>query len=165
AAAAPGTSTRQQALEAARHDYGTPATVRTPRPTSAGTKVALGATGNRAPNPPSTPFTAPVLSREQKILALRQMDEGEVRNCTRCRLCESRTNTVFGEGDPDARIFFIGEGPGENEDQQGRPFIGRAGQKLNEMIQAMGLSREKVFIANIVKCRPPKNRAPVPDET
>src|SRR5690606_35402848 len=156
----------EPALEAARHDYGTPTAVQaTEAPIPAGRGAALGPTGNRVPSPPSTPFSAPVLSREQKIAALREMDDGEVRNCTRCRLCESRTNTVFGEGDPDAQIFFVGEGPGENEDLQGRPFIGRAGQKLNEMIQAMGLSREKVFIANIVKCRPPKNRAPVPDET
>lgn len=92
------------------------------------------------------------------------MDEQEVRICTKCRLCETRTRTVFGEGDPDAKIFFIGEGPGENEDRQGRPFVGRAGELLNKMIVAMGLQREQVFIANIVKCRPPENRVPAPDE-
>jgi DNA polymerase len=95
---------------------------------------------------------------------LQQLDAGEVKGCTRCRLCETRTHTVFGEGDPDSRIFFIGEGPGENEDLQGRPFVGRAGDLLNRMIAAMGLKREQVFIANIVKCRPPQNRAPAPDE-
>jgi DNA polymerase len=72
---------------------------------------------------------------------------------------------VFGEGDADAPIFFIGEGPGENEDLQGRPFVGRAGELLNKWIAAMGLKREQVFIANIVKCRPPGNREPAPDET
>ncbi|MGH7215226.1 MAG: uracil-DNA glycosylase, partial [Tepidisphaeraceae bacterium] len=92
------------------------------------------------------------------------LDANEVKGCTRCRLCETRTNTVFGEGDPDARIFFIGEGPGETEDQTGRPFVGRAGELLTKMIKAMGLAREQVFIANIVKCRPPGNREPAPDE-
>jgi uracil-DNA glycosylase family 4 len=71
---------------------------------------------------------------------------------------------VFGEGDVDAKIFFVGEGPGENEDLTGRPFVGRAGQLLDKMIGAMGISRSQVFIANIVKCRPPNNRVPAPDE-
>jgi DNA polymerase len=79
-------------------------------------------------------------------------------------LCETRTNTVFGEGDADAKIFFIGEGPGENEDLTGRPFVGRAGNLLEKMILAMGLERKQVFIGNIVKCRPPQNRVPAPDE-
>src|SRR5205085_6768049 len=88
----------------------------------------------------------------------------EVRGCTKCRLCEHRTKTVFGEGDADAQIFFIGEGPGENEDLTGRPFVGRAGELLNKMIAGMGLRREQVYIGNIVKCRPPNNRVPIPDE-
>lgn len=92
------------------------------------------------------------------------MDKGEVRGCTRCRLSQTRTQTVFGEGDPSARIFFIGEGPGENEDLTGRPFVGRAGQLLDRMIGGMGLTRQQVFIANIVKCRPPQNRVPEPVE-
>jgi DNA polymerase len=108
--------------------------------------------------------TAPNLSREEKIARLSAMDQIEVRPCTRCRLCQTRTQTVFGEGDPEAAIFFIGEGPGENEDLQGRPFVGRAGELLNKMIAGMGLKREQVFIANIVKCRPPGNRTPGPDE-
>ena len=110
------------------------------------------------------PFTAPVLPGEKKKIALAAMDANEVKGCTRCRLHETRTNTVFGEGSPDAKIFFIGEGPGENEDLTGRPFVGRAGQLLDKMIGGMGLSREHVFIANIVKCRPPGNRVPLPDE-
>jgi uracil-DNA glycosylase len=115
--------------------------------------------------PPSVPsFDAPLLPREQKIVRLQQMDTGEVKVCTRCRLHATRTNTVFGEGDPDAPIFFIGEGPGENEDLQGRPFVGRAGQLLDRMIAGMGLKREQVYIANIVKCRPPNNRVPGTDE-
>jgi uracil-DNA glycosylase family 4 len=116
------------------------------------------------PPPTVAPFTVEVLPRDQKILRLSEMDENEVKGCTRCRLCEQRTNTVFGEGDPDAKICFIGEGPGENEDRQGRPFVGRAGDLLNQMIAGMGLKREQVFIMNIVKCRPPGNREPAPDE-
>jgi DNA polymerase len=110
------------------------------------------------------PFSSPVLSTDEKRVQLRAMDENEVRGCRKCRLCETRTQTVFGEGDVDAKIFFIGEGPGENEDITGRPFVGKAGQLLDKMIAAMGLSREQVFIANIVKCRPPNNRVPAPDE-
>jgi len=110
------------------------------------------------------PFTSPILSVEEKRLRLHEIDEREVRGCTKCRLCESRTHTVFGEGDAGATIFFIGEGPGETEDRTGRPFVGRAGELLDRMISAMGLKREQVFIANIVKCRPPGNREPAPDE-
>jgi DNA polymerase len=114
---------------------------------------------------PTEPFTAPVLDAAEKRLRLKTLDETQVKGCPKCRLCETRTQTVFGEGDPDARILFIGEGPGENEDLQGRPFVGKAGQLLDKMIIAMGLSRDKVFITNIVKCRPPNNREPAPDET
>jgi len=110
------------------------------------------------------PFTAPVLSTDEKRARLVAMNEKEVSHCTRCRLCETRTKTVFGEGDIDAKILFIGEGPGENEDLTGRPFVGRAGEMLNKWIAAMGLKREQVYIANIVKCRPPGNRVPAPDE-
>lgn len=102
--------------------------------------------------------------RPAKLRILRDLAEQEVRTCTKCGLCESRTQTVFGEGDPDAPILFIGEGPGQREDEQGRPFVGRAGEFLNKMITAMGLRREMVYIANIVKCRPPENRTPTPDE-
>lgn len=114
--------------------------------------------------PTDQPFEAPPLPREQKRIALAQLDANEVKGCTRCRLHQTRTNTAFGEGDPDAPIFFIGEGPGENEDLQGRPFVGKAGQLLDKMINAMGLKRGQVYIANIVKCRPPNNRVPAPDE-
>jgi DNA polymerase len=114
--------------------------------------------------PTEAAFSAPLLSTEEKRARLAAMDEKEVRGCPKCRLCQTRTHTVFGEGDVDAKIFFIGEGPGENEDLTGRPFVGRAGQLLDKMIVAMGLQREQVFIANIVKCRPPGNRVPAPDE-
>jgi DNA polymerase len=116
------------------------------------------------PPPSVTPFEAPELSGDEKRKRLIAMDSNEVRGCRKCRLCEKRTNTVFGEGDPDAKIFFIGEGPGQTEDETGRPFVGRAGELLDKMINAMGLRREQVFIANIVKCRPPGNREPAPDE-
>ncbi len=88
----------------------------------------------------------------------------EVAACTRCGLCTTRKNTVFGAGDPHADWLLIGEGPGQQEDEQGLPFVGVAGQLLTEMIRAMGLSREQVFITNIVKCRPPNNRDPHVDE-
>ena len=110
------------------------------------------------------PFSAPLLSTDEKRKRLLALNENEVRGCTKCRLHETRTHTVFGEGDPDAKIFFIGEGPGETEDNTGRPFVGRAGELLNKMIGGMGLKREQVMIANIVKCRPPNNRVPAPDE-
>lgn len=84
--------------------------------------------------------------------------------CTRCPLCKTRTHIVFGEGDARARLVFVGEGPGFEEDQSGRPFVGPAGQLLTKIIAAMNLSREAVYIANIVKCRPPNNRNPEPDE-
>jgi len=88
----------------------------------------------------------------------------EMGDCQRCKLCSGRTNIVFGSGAPDAALMFVGEGPGEDEDRQGLPFVGKAGQLLTRMIVAMGLSRERVYIANIVKCRPPNNRNPQPDE-
>jgi uracil-DNA glycosylase len=85
-------------------------------------------------------------------------------DCRRCRLCQGRTQVVFGVGDPKAKVVFVGEGPGADEDRIGEPFVGRAGQLLNEMLPSIGLRREDVYIANIVKCRPPGNRDPQPDE-
>ena len=84
--------------------------------------------------------------------------------CRACVLCQGRTNAVPGEGNPDADIMFIGEGPGFYEDQQGRPFVGASGKFLDELLAGIGLDRRKVFIANVVKCRPPNNRDPQPDE-
>lgn len=81
--------------------------------------------------------------------------------CRRCGLCETRTNVVFGVGKPDAEVLFIGEGPGEQEDLQGEPFVGRAGKLLDDMLELIDLDRSKVYIANMVKCRPPKNRDPL----
>lgn len=88
----------------------------------------------------------------------------EVSKCKACRLCESCTNTVFGAGNPNTELMFIGEGPGEEEDRQGLPFVGRAGELLTKMIAAMQFDRKDVYIANIVKCRPPNNRTPFDDE-
>jgi DNA polymerase len=117
-----------------------------------------------------TPFTSDELSPEAKAARLAEMDEQYVRGCLKCSLSATRRSTVFGEGDPDAKLMFIGEGPGFNEDQTGRPFVGRAGQKLDEMIVAMGSSRDQVFICNVVKCRAyipgpgAKDRPPLPEE-
>ena len=105
-------------------------------------------------------FSDPPLPRAERMERLRVLDETEVTGCTKCPLHEGRTRTVFGEGDPEARLMFIGEGPGENEDLSGRPFVGRAGGLLDKMIVGMGLKREQVYIANVVKCRPPNNRVP-----
>jgi DNA polymerase len=88
----------------------------------------------------------------------------EVEACTRCPLHETRTRSVFGAGDADAQLMFVGEAPGAEEDRQGLPFVGRAGQLLNELLEGIGLSREHVFIANVLKSRPPGNRDPQPDE-
>jgi DNA polymerase len=100
---------------------------------------------------------------ENKLAALKVIQE-EIGECTRCALHQGRHTIVFADGDPNARLMFVGEGPGADEDAQGLPFVGRAGQLLNNMISAMGLKREEVYIANIVKCRPPGNRTPEPDE-
>ncbi|HKM90631.1 MAG TPA: uracil-DNA glycosylase [Candidatus Acidoferrales bacterium] len=88
----------------------------------------------------------------------------DIGDCKRCRLCEARNKIVFGDGDANAELVFIGEGPGHDEDVQGLPFVGRAGKLLTQMIEAMGLRREEVYICNIVKCRPPGNRQPERDE-
>ena len=84
--------------------------------------------------------------------------------CEKCRLCEQRKNIVLGEGNPNAQLMFIGEGPGQEEDKQGRPFVGRSGELLTRMIHAIGMERSEVYICNVVKCRPPQNRNPEPDE-
>ena len=88
----------------------------------------------------------------------------EVRACTNCRLHETRTKAVPGEGDPETEVVFVGEGPGFNEDRQGRPFVGRAGDLLVKLLASIGWRREDVFVTNVVKCRPPENRDPQPDE-
>lgn len=105
----------------------------------------------------------PVLPPQDRLAALEAVRE-LIGDCQRCRLGKGRNKLVFADGDPNAQLMFVGEGPGADEDAQGLPFVGRAGQLLNNMITAMGLKREQVYIANIVKCRPPQNRKPEPDE-
>lgn len=100
---------------------------------------------------------------DSPVMSLPEIRE-ELGDCRRCKLCEERNSIVFGEGNPDARLVFVGEGPGRDEDAQGRPFVGRAGQLLTKIIKAMKLEREDVYICNVVKCRPPGNRNPEPDE-
>jgi uracil-DNA glycosylase len=103
------------------------------------------------------------VTRAERQAAL-EVIAGEVRACTRCRLHETRTQAVPGEGDPSTEVVFVGEGPGFNEDRQGRPFVGRAGDLLVRLLGSIGWRREDVFITNVVKCRPPDNRDPEPDE-
>jgi uracil-DNA glycosylase family 4 len=106
--------------------------------------------------------------RDQQASGISSMDMGglkkAVAGCERCSLCATRTNTVFGVGDPKARIVFVGEAPGRDEDLQGVPFVGRSGKLLDKIISAIGFTREDVFIANILKCRPPNNRDPQENE-
>lgn len=103
-------------------------------------------------------------SNSDKAEALKAL-RAEIGDCRRCKLSEGRTNLVFGEGNPEAVLMFIGEGPGREEDAQGRPFVGEAGGLLTKLINRMGFKREDVYIGNIVKCRPHMNRDPEPDET
>ena len=104
----------------------------------------------------------PESATQHRTLAQVRADLGE---CTRCRLCEGRTQIVFGDGNPQAALMFIGEGPGESEDLRGLPFVGRAGELLTQMIEkGLGIPRSEVYICNIVKCRPPANRTPLSDE-
>ncbi|MFQ5655085.1 MAG: uracil-DNA glycosylase family protein [Planctomycetota bacterium] len=111
----------------------------------------------RDPSPPGPEQRAANAGRLEEIAA-------EVASCTSCALCRSRTQTVFGVGDPVARLLFVGEAPGRDEDLQGEPFVGRAGQLLDRIIAALGLRREEVYIANVLKCRPPGNREPTAEE-
>lgn len=141
---------------------------RAPRPSAATTreplpafslpeKVAFASAIPAAPPPPPPPAAA--APRPLHVL------EDEVRGCTKCGLAATRTNTVFARGNPTAKLCFIGEAPGADEDAQGIPFVGRAGQLLDKMIKAMGLDPEKdVYVINIIKCRPPGNRRPEPEE-
>jgi DNA polymerase len=112
---------------------------------------------------PAPPEIGAAVAAADRAAAL-QIIRDEIGDCTRCALHKGRNKLVFADGDPNARLMFVGEGPGADEDAQGLPFVGKAGQLLNNMIAAMGLKREQVYIANVVKCRPPANRTPEPDE-
>jgi DNA polymerase len=117
--------------------------------------------------PPRGASTLPDLLVEPAIRGASTLDQlrEALGDCRRCKLCEARTNIVYGVGNPSARLLFVGEGPGEDEDRQGEPFVGKAGALLTDIItKGMGLRRADVYIANVVKCRPPNNRNPQPDE-
>jgi uracil-DNA glycosylase len=130
--------------------------------------AAIPAEGNAPPAPPPAMPSQPGrqiipltdAAAADRLVAIR----AEIGDCTRCKLHSGRTNLVFGVGNPEATLMFIGEGPGADEDEQGEPFVGRAGQLLTQIIKAMGFAREEVYITNVVKCRPPGNRNPEPDE-
>lgn len=123
-----------------------------------GLPIVLPERRNRAITP------QPNADTEDKAQRLRRLDEERVKTCTNCELAQTRTQTVFGQGCASARLVFVGEAPGFEEDRRGETFVGRAGQLLTKMILAMGLSREEVFICNVLKCRPPGNRDPLADE-
>jgi uracil-DNA glycosylase family 4 len=112
----------------------------------------------------SQPLVFAELTPEQKAASLAALDVEHAARCPHCSPQRGQLKMVFGDGDPSAELMFVGEGPGEEEDRQGKPFVGRAGQLLNQQIAAMGLKREQVYIANVVKCRPPNNRVPTPEE-
>ena len=120
----------------------------------------MAATPN-VPEVPAVPVRGIALTPVEALAAIR----ADIGDCTRCKLhTQGRTQVVFGAGNPSAQLMFVGEAPGADEDLQGVPFIGRAGQLLTKIIEAIGLTREDVYIANVIKCRPPQNRNPEPDE-
>jgi DNA polymerase len=136
---------------------------------------APGAAPSTAPSPKSAAAAAPAIIAPASLPSLfesidRIVDDTlprireDIGDCTRCKLHKGRTNIVFGVGNPKAELMFVGEGPGHDEDIKGEPFVGRAGKLLTQMIEAMSLRREDVYIANVVKCRPPENRLPEKDE-
>ncbi|MDD4891067.1 MAG: uracil-DNA glycosylase [Phycisphaerae bacterium] len=136
-----------------------PRRLREPAAAPAAPVAPVAAAASPAPAP------APGRAGEDPIVAALTTLEAEVKRCTKCRLCKGRSNVVFGEGHPHAPLVFVGEAPGADEDRLGRPFVGRAGQLLNDIItKGMGVRREDVYIANVCKCRPPENRQPAPDE-
>ncbi|HEY4709256.1 MAG TPA: uracil-DNA glycosylase [Candidatus Acidoferrales bacterium] len=147
---------------------------RSPRSETPNAPAALAAAPRRAPEPAppqsSKPvFVAPIAGAslfEEHIEGdtLERIRDDIGPNCTRCKLHKARTKIVFGVGNPKAELVFVGEGPGRDEDAQGEPFVGRAGKLLTQMIEAMGLRRQDVYICNVVKCRPPENRLPEKDE-
>jgi len=110
-----------------------------------------------------TPKTGHLSNEDDRLQAMLHL-EAEVRSCTRCRLCATRTHAVPGEGNLHPQVLFVGEAPGAEEDRRGRPFVGRSGRFLDEMIASVGLRREEVFITSVLKCRTPQNRDPRPDE-
>jgi DNA polymerase len=126
--------------------------------------VAQGFSPAEATDSAATPAPPPGVTPADAVGALAAIRD-DIGDCTRCKLCNlGRKQIVFGVGNPNADLMFVGEAPGRDEDIQGIPFVGRAGQKLTQIIEAIGLKREDVYIANVIKCRPPENRNPEPDE-
>jgi len=128
-----------------------------------GREFILKAKGKPQPASAALPAPAAVDAKAKDPPTLQEVRK-ELGDCQRCKLARGRTKIVFGVGNPKAELVFVGEGPGAEEDAQGLPFVGMAGQLLTKMIEAMGLRREQVYICNVVKCRPPGNRDPEPDE-
>lgn len=150
---------------------GKPASAREEEALSTGTATVASAVPSRASGSPTAPPAAapqlrPAAARQpagEVVAELAALAE-QVAGCRQCKLCTTRTQTVFASGDPRARLMVVGEGPGAEEDRQGLPFVGAAGELLNKILAAIGLARNAVYVANIVKCRPPGNRDPEPDE-
>lgn len=141
---------------------------RTAKPAAAPVAKAAAPVAKAAPVAPAQPKPAApaIVKPPETPIARRPLDEirRELGDCQRCKLCSGRSSIVFGSGNPRAELVFVGEGPGEEEDRQGVPFVGKAGQLLTKMIEAMKFTRDDVYICNVVKCRPPNNRNPEPDE-
>jgi DNA polymerase len=161
-----GVSTRDALLQRLRFErsLGIEAVPRTPLAPQRGPAPEPATAHAPPPDEPdaeTTPADPAAQSRQERFEALRQ----RALACTNCALHRGRTNVVFGEGPCPARLVFVGEGPGFDEDQSGRPFVGKAGQLLNKIIAAMGFKREEIYIGNVVKCRPPENRTPLATET
>ncbi len=136
------------------------------RPVIPAAPVSPSENGTTPPSPPEPPGQPAAVAPAERGCGSEPLARirSELGDCTRCKLAGGRTKLVFGVGDPAAPLVFVGEGPGADEDREGEPFVGRAGQLLTRMIEAMGYRREQVYIANVVKCRPPGNRNPEPDE-
>jgi uracil-DNA glycosylase len=151
---------REQYLEALGVDLWVPRAVASPALDSVPNPVL-----NAVPITVATPVAVTrVIADSSEETEIWTTLQAQVRECTRCGLCKTRTQTVFGVGDRRAALLVIGEAPGQDEDEQGEPFVGRAGQLLDSMLRAMGNPRESVYIANMIKCRPPGNRDPTPGE-
>jgi DNA polymerase len=158
---------------------GIPRGQRNKKPAATAATVPAASAPPSVPEPPSVgpetvrpvsiaPETVPIPVSESAVATIRSLPmlEEQVKGCTRCELAKTRTNTVFARGNPKAKLVFVGEAPGADEDAQGLPFVGKAGQLLDKMIAAMGLDGEKdVYVCNIIKCRPPGNRRPTTEET
>src|SRR6202795_424822 len=160
--AAPAFSQETTATPIVQEETLLPKTARTTVSLKAASLTNLAALKIDVLPPPPKPSLFESLNKvkDDNLLKIRE----DIGDCTRCKLHKTRNKIVFGDGNPTAQLVFIGEGPGADEDKQGLPFVGRAGKLLTQMIEAMGLQRQDVYICNVVKCRPPENRAPEPDE-